>query len=389
MFEFDLQWLLIGLPVAFALGWIGSRLDLRQWRRSDRAAPKAYFKGLNLLLNEQHDKAIDAFIEAVQADPDTAELHFALGNLFRRRGEFERAVRVHQHLLQRGDLPAAERARAQHALAQDFVKAGLLDRADAAYRALDGTAYELEARLARLSLAERARDWRTAAELATQLEASGTGSYATRIAHHWCELSQQAADRGDVSAANEALEQARRVAPQAPRPLLMAARRALQAGDPGQAYASFAALIAVAPAMLALLADEMVSAALAGGRADAARELIQRRHDQQPSIDLLQALRRIDAARPGAAAAGSAASRARMLLQQQPSLSAALEVLDTPDALLDPAALREVREAVSRAARPLRRYRCAACGFEAQQHFWQCPGCLGWDTFPPQRIEEL
>ena len=107
--DFDLQWLLIGLPVAFALGWIGSRFDLRQVRRDNRDAPRAYFKGLNLLLNEQQDKAIDAFVEAVQNDPDTTELHFALGNLFRRRGEFERAVRVHQHLLSRADLKADER----------------------------------------------------------------------------------------------------------------------------------------------------------------------------------------------------------------------------------------------------------------------------------------
>ena len=81
-----LMGLLLALPAAFALGWVASRLDLRQWHRTDRAAPKAYFKGLNLLLNEQTDKAIDAFIEAVQHDPDTSELHFALGNLFRRRG---------------------------------------------------------------------------------------------------------------------------------------------------------------------------------------------------------------------------------------------------------------------------------------------------------------
>jgi hypothetical protein len=124
MFDFDLQWLLLGLPLAFALGWIASRVDLRQWRRDERAQPTAYFKGLNYLLNEQPDRAIDAFIEAVQNDPNTTELHFALGNLFRRRGEFERAVRVHQHLLQRADLPAAERDRAQHALAQDYTKAG-------------------------------------------------------------------------------------------------------------------------------------------------------------------------------------------------------------------------------------------------------------------------
>ena len=150
-------------------------------------APKAYFQGLNLLLNEQHDKAIDAFIEAVQRDPDTTELHFALGNLFRRRGEFERAVRVHQHLLQRADLGAADHARAQHALAQDFVKAGLLDRAEEAYRALEGTSYDIEARLARLSLAERARDWRAAVDRsAAQLDAAaaaGVRRARRRIAH--------------------------------------------------------------------------------------------------------------------------------------------------------------------------------------------------------------
>ena len=128
--DFDLSWILLGLPLAFGLGWLASRLDLRQLRMENRQNPKAYFKGLNHLLNEQQDQAIDAFIEAVQQDPDTSELHFALGNLFRRRGEFERAVRVHQHLLSRADLSSADHDRAQHALALDFLKAGLLDRAE-------------------------------------------------------------------------------------------------------------------------------------------------------------------------------------------------------------------------------------------------------------------
>ena len=169
--DFDLQWLLLGLPVAFALGWLASRFDLRQWKREQKDSPKAYYKGLNLLLNEQHDKAIDAFIEAVQQDPDTSDLHFALGNLFRRRGEYERAVRVHEHLLKRADLPASERERAQHALAQDFMKAGLFDRAEEAFQALDGTAFDTEARLALLALHERSRDWRAAVEVARQARA--------------------------------------------------------------------------------------------------------------------------------------------------------------------------------------------------------------------------
>src|SRR6218665_1408983 len=144
--EFDLRWLLFVLPAAFGIGWLASKLDTRQWKREQGDAPKAYFKGLNLLLNEQQDKAIDAFIEAVQNDPDTSELHFALGNLFRRRGEYERAVRVHEHLLGRADLAQTDRDRAQYALAQDFMKAGLFDRAEQSYQALDGSAFDTEAR---------------------------------------------------------------------------------------------------------------------------------------------------------------------------------------------------------------------------------------------------
>src|SRR3954467_15713276 len=190
--EFDFTWVLLGLPIAFTLGWLASRLDLRQLRIENRQAPKAYFRGLNFLLNEQQDQAIDAFIEAVQNDPDTSELHFALGDLFRRRGEYERAVRVHQHLLGRADLTKAERDQAQHGLAQDYMKAGLFDRAEEAYRALAGSSFDTEARLALLDLHERSRDWRTAVEIAEQLEKSGSGSFASRIAHYQCELALEA-----------------------------------------------------------------------------------------------------------------------------------------------------------------------------------------------------
>lgn len=387
--EFDALWLLLGLPIAFALGWIASRFDFRQLRRAERDAPKAYFKGLNLLLNEQHDKAIDAFVEAVQSDPDTTELHFALGNLFRRRGEFERAVRVHQHLLSRADLPAAERARAQHALAQDYVKAGLLDRADEAFRALQGTAYDTEASMARLSLTERARDWNAAVEVAAQLDANGAGSYATRISHYWCELSLQASDRGDPAQAKAALRQARQIAPQAPRPLIIAARQAVQVGDHQTAYSTYAELLSNAPHLFALIASEYAAAAIGSAHAQSAHASLLRRHTEQPSVDLLQALRLLDGAVADSADMPDASARAQALLHAQPTLSAALEVLDAPFEQRDETTWHDLREAVARAARPARRYRCAACGFEAQHHFWHCPGCLSWDTFPPQRIEDL
>ena len=185
--NFDLSWILLGLPLAFVLGWLASRMDWRQMRLESQRAPKAYFKGLNYLLNEQQDQAIDAFIEAMQNDPDTAELHFALGNLFRRRGEYLRAVRVHEHLLHRADLSDADRQRAQNGLAQDYLKAGLLDRAEEALHRLEATAYETDARLALLSIYERARDWPQAAAIVRKLQASGQGDFSQRLSHYECE----------------------------------------------------------------------------------------------------------------------------------------------------------------------------------------------------------
>lgn len=374
--------LLVALPAAFLLGWAASRFDLRQWRRSDRQAPKAYFKGLNLLLNEQTDKAIDAFIEAVQHDPDTSELHFALGSLFRRRGEFERAVRVHQHLLQRADLAAADRDRAQHALAQDFMKAGLFDRAEEAFRALAGTPFETESRLALLALAERSRDWHAAAELATQLEKSGTGSFSQRLAHFHCELALEADARGDEAAATALLDKAQALAPQAPRPAVQRAQRLAKAGRHAEALAVWDGLRQRNPEAFARLAGDYAACAQAAGQVDGARDALAALFRQAPGIDLLRALATLDDIKPGTS------PLLLDLLREQPSLSAALELLDTPRTDWPDSARQSVRDAVARAARPGQRYRCAACGFEAQRHFWQCPGCLGWDSFPPRHIEE-
>lgn len=375
--DFDFQWLLVGLPVAFALGWLASRFDLRQVRRDNRDAPRAYFKGLNLLLNEQQDKAIDAFIEAVQNDPDTTELHFALGSLFRRRGEFERAVRVHQHLLSRADLRGDERDRAQHELAQDYMKAGLFDRAEQAFRALDGTVFAGEARLALLSLYERSRDWRQAAAVAAKLEAAGAGSFRHRIAHHHCELAIEADARNRADEADAALAHAMDAAPDAARPLMLAGERLARRGDAAGALAAWERLRERRPEAFPLIAEAYANAALAAGPAatERAREQLRTLFDRLPSLALWQALGRLDAA-PALVP----------FLRQHPTLSAAQQWLERqPPADGSDAALAAVRQA----AKPLQRWRCAACGFEAGHWFWQCPGCLSWDSYPPQRIEEL
>jgi lipopolysaccharide biosynthesis regulator YciM len=381
--EFEPLWLLLALPVAFALGWLASRFDLKQWKRDQQAAPQAYFKGLNLLLNEQQDKAIDAFIEAVQHDPGSSDLHFALGNLFRRRGEYERAVRVHQHLLARADLPQAERDRAQHALAQDFLKAGLFDRAEQAYKALAGSAFATDARLALLTLHERARDWPAAIEVARGLESVGAGSFTQRVAHYWCELALEADARGQTADGDAALQRARDAAPQAVRPMVLAGQRLFKRGQVDAALAIWGPLLVLHPQAGAVIAPDFARAAAGTPHADTARLQLRNAYEAEPGAALLAALLSLEP---------DASSRRGAWLEQlrkHPSLSAALALLREPaGGPLAAAEQQALEAALQSAAKPLQRYRCAACGFEAQHYFWQCPGCHGWDSFPPRRLED-
>jgi lipopolysaccharide biosynthesis regulator YciM len=376
--DFDLSWVLWGLPIAFVLGWLASRLDLRQLRIENHQAPKAYFRGLNFLLNEQQDQAIDAFIEAVQRDPDTSELHFALGNLFRRRGEYERAVRVHEHLLSRGDLSRAERHRAQHALALDYLKAGLLDRAEEALRKLEGTAFQGQALMALLAIYERTRDWAQASETARKLDASGQGNFAGRQAHYLCE---QAAN-SPPDRAEQLLQEAMGIAPETARPPIDLAALQRRAGDPAGAFATLSQLARSAPGAIPLVADALAEAALASGQQPRARDILRAAYEASPSLDLLEGIVKLES--------DPAAARAWYVkhLEREPSLVAASKWL-AGERLEHEQFHPHVQSALDHAVKPLTRYRCAACGFEAKQHFWQCPGCQAWDSYPARRVEEL
>jgi lipopolysaccharide biosynthesis regulator YciM len=382
--ELDLTWILLGLPAAFALGWIASRLDLRQMRIANRQAPRAYFQGLNYLLNEQQDQAIDAFIEAVQNDPDTSELHFALGNLFRRRGEYDRAVRVHEHLLSRADITVNDRQRAQHGLALDFLKAGLLDRAEEALRKLEGTSYEGQSRLARMAIYERSREWPQASKVARLLEKSGEVDFSIRMAHYQCELALEAQQRGDSAQANEILQQTLRTHPDAPRPRLLLGQLQLSQGQYRLAYDNLAVLFDQNNPIAPLAAASLVKAAQGCRHTIAALNLLTVHYQQHPGIDVLEGITTLSRSTTDL---NTEQERYLNHLQNNPSLIAAnrwlmREHLNKPLPDL-------IQKTLEQATRPLVRYRCAACGFEAKEHFWHCPGCQAWDSYPPRRVEEL
>jgi len=378
--DLDISWIFLGLPAAFLLGWVASRFDLRQLRMENRSNPKAYFKGLNHLLNEQQDQAIDAFIEAVQRDPDTSELHFALGNLFRRRGEYERAVRVHQHLLSRGDISESDRQRAQYDLAMDYVKAGILDRAETALRSLQDTPLAEQALLALLSIYERGRDWRQAAEVSRQLDKEGPGQFDSRRAHYLCELAAQSKDN---QATHSLLQEAVTSAPQLARPRIALAHWLQANGESLQACEQLQQLAQDIPSALPLIASDLAQLAPLVQREDAVLSLLEAGYENLQSLDVLDAMVSLESqmGRP------HAREHYAKHLQNHPSLMAASQWLAGAD--LDPQQLPQVQRALAHAVKPLRRYRCAACGFEALQHFWHCPGCQAWDSYPARRIEEL
>lgn len=384
--NFDPSWILLVLPLGFVMGWLASRLDLRQLRIENRQAPKAYFKGLNFLLNEQQDQAIDAFIEAVQNDPDTSELHFALGNLFRRRGEYERAVRVHEHLLSRGDLSPADHQRAQYALALDYLKAGLLDRAEAALLKLEGTPFESQARLALLANYERSRDWAQAAQIAQKLTLAGQGDFNTRLSHYLCEQAVARIAEGQPEQALTMLRQAMTTAPEAPRPRMALADLLAEQGQADEAYALLAQTFEVSPLSAALVCPALIALALKTRRTGEALALLKNHYTLAPSLDVLGAIVRLEATLP--APAPSARDWYVRHLEHEPSLVAAAQWI-AGEKLEHEQFHPQVQRALDHAVKPLLRYRCAACGFEAKQRFWQCPGCQAWDSYPAKRVEEL
>ena len=205
--EFEFWWLLV-LPLFFSLGWLAARVDLKQLLAESTALPAAYFKGLNFLITNQQDKAIEAFSEAVQANTESLELHFALGSLFRKRGEVDRAIHLHLHLLEKKALEPQQKLAVTAELAQDYLKAGLLDRAEELFESLDDNRYRQPALRALLEIYVREREWLRAIKAATELERLSGVPFRIEVAHYHCELAVQFQLANDLTAAQSSLEDA-------------------------------------------------------------------------------------------------------------------------------------------------------------------------------------
>jgi lipopolysaccharide biosynthesis regulator YciM len=386
MNEFFDYWQLLLIPIFFGLGWAAARVDMRQVVHESRSLPRSYFQGLNFLLNEQPDKAIDSFLEVAKVDSQTVELHFALGNLFRRRGETERAIRMHQNLIDLPDLEEKVRLQALSELGQDYLKAGLLDRAEDIFNRLLGTTFEEEAKRNLLEIYQVEKEWLKAIEIARELPDVASHR---EIAEYYCELAANEIMRSRADTAREYLEVAMQENRKCVRASLLQGDLLLQEGKLLEAIEAWQRIEQQDPAYLALVAQRLLEAYRKLARPTEGIALLSGYLERYPSLDLLEVVYQLVLENEGTEAAYRLV---RAELQRNPTLLGLEKLMSARLPLAAPEVRPDVELAksiIQGYTKRLSRYRCDNCGFKARQFYWRCPACGGWETYPPRRSEEF
>ena len=385
--EFE-PWMLLIFPFFFGMGWLAARIDIKQLVDESSVLPRSYFQGLNFLLNEQQDKAIDAFIEVVKVDPQTVELHFALGSLFRRRGEVDRALRMHLNLVERADLDNEKRQQALFELAQDYLKAGILDRAEAIFKDLQESPYDKSALDFLLELYQKEKEWLKAIDVTQRLSAISGEPHGKEAAFFYCELAATEIARQHTEIARAHLERALEVQPQAVRATMMLGDMEITVHNHTHAIEIWKGIEQQNPQYLPLVAERLLMAYQQTGRIDAGILVLQDYLAKYPSLDLMNVLFSAILQRDGAEAAYVLV---RDELQRNPTLLGLDKLLEARLLESDDgrrADVEMVKKLVYQRTRTLAMYRCSSCGFKARQFYWHCPACHGWETYSPRRSEE-
>ncbi len=386
--EIELWWLVV-LPLFFGLGWVAARIDIRHLIRESKVLPRSYFAGLNFLLNEQPDRAIDSFIEATRSDPQSAELQFALGNLYRRRGETDRAIHIHQSLATRDDLKPEQRLNARLELGQDYLKAGLLDRAEEVFVGLRNTALDGSALQHLLDIYQQEKEWAKAIDIARALPQSESHRAQKDIAQFLCELAIHALAQSRLSDARPLLEEALATHRKCVRALMLLGDMYVADQQWELAIEQWQRVEQQNPVYLALVAGRLADAYRRLGRERQGITLLKSYLERHTSLDLLDVVFKEELDTEGPA---GALALVREELRRNPTLLGLDKLLEAQMQTLPPEARTDsdlMKNIIHAHTRRVARYRCDSCGFKARQFHWRCPACGGWETYPPKRTEEF
>jgi lipopolysaccharide biosynthesis regulator YciM len=374
------------LPVAAASGWIMARRERRAGHQDARGPELAgdYFRGLNFLLNEQPDKAIEVFINLLDVDGDTVETHLALGNLFRRRGEVDRAIRIHQNLIAKTSLSHEQRSHAMLELGMDYMRSGLLDRAETLFRELLEMRSDAEPALLQLvHIYQQEQDWDKAIDTSRQLETvSGRGSGAM-IAHFLCEKAEAARGQGEISRALALVREAMTVDHGCARASLIEGAIAAADGRLDEAIAAYARIEDQDPDFLPEAVPHLVNCYRRQGRLGDLRNYLEALAKRRRGLSPVLALAELAA---DAGAVDRALGYVGSELDRRPNARGLDRYLQYAVARAQGDRREElvrVRDYASRLAANDAAYRCADCGFSGRVLHWQCPSCKSWNTVKP------
>lgn len=342
-----------------------------------------YLKGLNFLLNEQTDQALEHFLKMVRVDDRTIETHFALGSLFRRRGEVDRAIRIHQNIIARPDLAAEQRDQALFSLAKDYLHAGLLDRAEKLFvRLSQGSRYQVEALERLCRIYEQEREWQQAIDASQQLEALSGRSLGLQIAHYYCELAEQSAQQKNYAAARQFLKKAQSGRPRTLRGALTRAEIAQATDDSKTALRLYHRIVEehtylLIEALPRLVAIHEREGSLAALERDL-RSMLQKHPDMRTYVAYTAIVN-------GIGGIGVVDECVEQYLLDDPLLAEFVDLQRVEAGSQEDrqAALARVRSALNKLASTTPRYCCTECGFSSQRLLWQCPSCKNWETQRP------
>lgn len=386
-----LEWLffftVLLLPIAAVSGWILGRRELAQLaRRREQSTQVAtdYFLGLNYLLHDRPDKAIEVFVKALDVESETVETHLALGNLFRRRGEVDRAIRIHQNLVARATLDVRQRSLALLELGLDYMRSGLFDRAENLFlELLDIGMYQPQALRHLIDIYQQEQDWPKALEYSSRLETVSGENRATERAHFYCEQAQEQLDRGARDDAIDLLDKALLVDRRSVRASLLSADLAAAARDFERAIQHLKRVELQDIEFLPEVLPRLAKCYRALERPDDLRESLTRLASLRAGVSATLALSELLAEQEGL-------EDAKRYIVHELKIRPTIRGIDRfIDYVLESATgetredLQVLKETAIRLIAGKATYKCGQCGFAGRALHWQCPGCKSWSTVKP------
>lgn len=373
--------LVFAIPLAAYLGWwLARKVQRRSQRKRNRLFSSQYFQGLNYLLNEQQDKAIEVFLELAEVNEDTVETHMALGNLFRRRGEVDRAIRFHQNIIAKERLKPEQRTRALLELGEDYMRAGLLDRAEHLFSELiERDAHTPNALRSLLEIYQQEKDWAEALDQAQRLEKITGEHMGDVMSQFCCEMAQEALDASEKEEVRRHLRQARRHHPECVRARLILAKLCVLEENYEGAVDAYEEVAGLDTDYIADIIDPYLAAAEKAGLKDRSKSQLEQWKDEYDGISLTLKLTDFIAQGDGDEEAGRFLIKT---LSDKPSVRGLDHLIDlSRDGHLPAGSGDDILKAVtSRLLQREPRYRCEHCGFSGTTHHWQCPSCRRWST---------